>query len=628
MLALLLGVLCVGGWAAVSAETEGDFEYRVYTDSNSAYISDYLGSDAYVTIPSELGGYPVTSIGQFAFQNCTSLQSVTISQGIARIQNDAFSGCSSLQSVVIPSSVTNIWWGAFEDCCSLKSVTLPAGLESLGDAAFSGCTSLESITIPEGVGYVGDSAFFGCAKLQNVTLKEGVSTIGRYAFAGTAISSLSLPSGVAYIEEAAFVGCSNLKNISLPSGLNTIGNYAFERCAALTDMTIPADVKYVYYGAFTDCTALERVTFLGDVRVLAQSVFKGCSALSDIVMQGDVRWIGYDTFRETAYYRNEANWDNGVLYIGNHLIEAKDTLSGAYTVREGTTAIASSAFSGCEALTDITLPDSVTSVGEYAFDNTGYYNNEANWDDGVLYLGEHLIAANDEVKDLFVIRDGTKTVAPKVSIATGAVVIPKSLTLIGYGAFSGMRATIYYGGNEQEWDELVIEYTVILWYKNADTGVADSNAGFFWQNAMTYNFATYAVSYHANGGEGAPMMQTKIPGTPLTLRTAVPTREGYAFLGWATSASATAATYQPGDAFKNNTDTTLYAVWEAQAEEPILGDLNGDEELDMRDAFALYSAVSGGAELTEEQMAAADMNGDGEYDMRDAFVLYQMVSGG
>ena len=139
-----------------------------------------------VVIPSYIGGKEVTSIGEGAFANCSSLTSITIPDSVTSIGWSAFINCTSLTSITIPDSVTSIGYYAFQSCTSLTSITIPNSVRSIGDHAFSGCTSLTSITIPDSVTptSIGWYAFHGCSSLTSITIPISVRSIGNCAFSG------------------------------------------------------------------------------------------------------------------------------------------------------------------------------------------------------------------------------------------------------------------------------------------------------------------------------------------------------------------------------------------------------------------------------------------------------------
>ena len=158
----------------------------------------------------------VTSIGKYAFCNCTSLISITIPDSVTSIEFAAFNNCSSLTSITIPDSVTSIGNYAFEWCNKLSSITLSNNITSIGSSAFRGCTSLTSITIPDSVTSIGNYAFYNCSSLTSITIPDSVTSIGNSAFVGCKnLTSITIPDSVTSIGESTFKYCSNLKTISL-----------------------------------------------------------------------------------------------------------------------------------------------------------------------------------------------------------------------------------------------------------------------------------------------------------------------------------------------------------------------------------------------------------------------------
>ena len=173
-------------------------------------IPQYMCSDANtvkkIVIPST-----VTSIGDNAFDRCTSLTNITIPDSVTSIESNVFKFCESLTSIIIPNGVTSIEQGAFYYCTGLTNITIPGSVTSIGDSAFTGCTSLTSITIPNGVTSIGYSAFEGCTSLTNITIPDSVTSIEGYAFDS----------------------CKNLKDITIPGNVTSIKKYAFFGCDSL-----------------------------------------------------------------------------------------------------------------------------------------------------------------------------------------------------------------------------------------------------------------------------------------------------------------------------------------------------------------------------------------------------------
>ena len=180
----------------------------------------------------------VTSIGNWAFESCNNLISITIPDGVTSIGAYAFSNCWYLTNITIPNSVTSIENYAFRNCSSLTSITIPNSVTSIGSYAFSDCRSLTSITIPDSVTSIEDGTFSYCRSLTSITIPDSVTSIGKYAF----------------------YDCSNLTSITIPDSVTSIGYYAFRYCSSLTSITIPDSVTSIGDGAFKNCSSLKAIS--------------------------------------------------------------------------------------------------------------------------------------------------------------------------------------------------------------------------------------------------------------------------------------------------------------------------------------------------------------------------------
>ena len=458
-----------------------------------------------ITIPDS-----VTSISDYAFNDCTSLTSVTIPDSVTSIDDWTFSSCTSLTSIevsgnnknyssadgvlfnkdkselitypagktdseyVIPNSVTRIGRYAFSGCKSLTSITIPDSVTSIGDYAFEGCTSLTSITIPNSVTSIGNSAFSGCESLTNIIIPDSVTSIGSGAFENcTSLKSIEVS--------------ENNKNYASIDGVlfNKDKSELVTYPAGKTDSeyVIPNSVTSIGYSAFENCTSLTSVTIPNDVTSIGYGVFQGCTSLTSVTIPNSVTSIDYSAFYNTAYYNDKSNWDKGVLYLSNCLIDTNDDFDSTtdYIIKDGTRIIADYALSHCDNLTSVTIPNSVTSIGDSAFSdctslksvtignsvtsigssafyNTAYYNDKSNWDKGVLYLSNCLIDTNDDFDSTtdYTIKDGTRFIADSVFSNCDnliSVTIPNSVKSLGDNAFGSVKKVIY-NGTDKEFFEI------------------------------------------------------------------------------------------------------------------------------------------------------------------------------
>ena len=252
------------------------------TTSNPLYYAHhlYVGEEEIkeLVIPSN-----VTTIGNYAFTNFSSLTSVMIHNNVTSIGYGAFWGCSSLTSVTIPNGVTSIGESTFKDCSGLTSVTISNNVTSIGDNAFEGCSGLSSITIPSSVTSIGNYAFQNCNGLPSVTIPNNVTSIGYGAFSNcSGLSSITIPSSMTSIGECIFAGCSSLPSITIPNSVTSIGYGAFWNCSSLTSVTIPNSVTSIGLFAFSGCRNLTSLTLGSGIKLIDKQAFEYCGELMDV----------------------------------------------------------------------------------------------------------------------------------------------------------------------------------------------------------------------------------------------------------------------------------------------------------------------------------------------------------
>ena len=417
---------------AATGETAGDYEYKLLTDG-TAEITEYTGKGGNVTIPSTLGGYSVTSIGESAFMYRKGITGVTIPNSVTSISYEAFYGCTGLTSATIPDSVTSIGGYAFTVCTGLTSITIPDSVTSIGESAFSSCNGLTSVTIGNSVASISNYTFSRCTNLASVAIGNSVTSIGDHAFYEcTGLTSVIIPDSVTTIGSSAFSNCTGLTSVTIPNSVTRIGDYAFEVCTGLTSVTIPDSVTRIGEIAFSGCTGLTSVTIGNSVTRIENRAFYGCTGLTSITIPDSVTSIG-----------------NSAFYGCTGLTSV--------TIPDSVTSIDNCAFEDCTNLKSIAIPDSVTSIGLYALgyyydDNTsssykiggftiyGYEGSEA--EKYANKKGFTFVSQDDTPSDFnYLVSDGTAEITGYTGDG-GDLTIPSSIdgytvTNIGNSAFEG-----------------------------------------------------------------------------------------------------------------------------------------------------------------------------------------------
>ena len=360
---------------------------------------------------------------------------------------EGFWGCSRLTSIKIPNSVTSIGDRAFYNCSSLTSVTVPNSVTDIGDYAFQDCSSLTSVSIGNGVTSIGEHAFDGCCSIVSFYVDKG----------NTFYSSKD---GILFDkQQSTLIKCPEFKQgeYVVPNRVTSIGDRAFEECKSLTSVMIPHCVTSIGNDAFIGCKkiispiyndsvfAFLPTSYMGEyvippgIKRIAGGAFNGCSKLTSIKIPNSVTSIGYRAFKGCISLPVIDN----LRYADTYLVEAVDKSLSRCKIKDGTRWIGFRAFSECNGLTSIEIPNSVTNIGYAAF-----------WH----CFSLHSVKIPNSVVRIADFAFGTCPLLTSVTIPNSvtsignyafnrcrsltSVTIPNSVTSIGNYAFSGCSGLI------------------------------------------------------------------------------------------------------------------------------------------------------------------------------------------
>ena len=432
-------------WIITYTSTDGNIVTPYKTDVFGANIvnNEYKDGQGVITFDG-----PVTSIGNIAFNGCSSLSSITIPNSVTSIGDRAFSSCDSLisivvedgnatydsrtncnaiietatntliagcQNTIIPNSVTSIGSHAFSNCSSLTSITIPNSVTSIGDRAFRYCTSLTSITIPNSVMSIGEVAFYHCTSLASVVIPESVTSIGDWAFSYcTSLASVVIPESVTSIGDRAFVYCSGLTSVTIPNSVTSIGDYTFLGCSSITSMVVESG--NTTYDSRENCNAI--------IETATNTLITGCQ---NTVIPNSVTSIG-----QTAFY---CCYSLRSIALPNNI-----------------TTIGDSAFFDCTSLMSVTIPGSVRLIGTNAFYNctniakTNFLGDIEDWcnieferySSNPITYSHNLYINDQEINDVVIPNtiDSIKRYTFYRCASLTSVTLPDGITTIGERAFT------------------------------------------------------------------------------------------------------------------------------------------------------------------------------------------------
>ena len=398
-----------------------DTPFTYYLKNGNAIITGYskpLVGD--VVIPDTLNGCPVTQIGTYAFQACMQMTSVSVPDTVQILDNCVFMNCTKLETVTVSPHLLAIGNSVFSGCSSLRQITLGEELVAIGRSAFSGCTALASVVIPDSVEYVGDSAFYRCSGLKQVTLGKGLTAIESYTFAYCeSLQTVTIPQNVQVIYTNAFFDCMNLFAVELAAGITTIEKNAF---------CFDDKLFYVYYtGTKEQWSQME----------IAQ---EGNAALMDVPL------MYYSASMPNPPIAPLDREDTVFTYTLRHgevtITGSKETLTGSVVIPETlngypVTTIGSGAFLQNTEITSVTIPDSVKTIGEGAFQQC--------------YMLQKVIGGK-----------GVTTIESQAFFYCNHITrlaLSETVTYIGEAAFTDCFALtdVYYTGTQTQWEQVQIE---------------------------------------------------------------------------------------------------------------------------------------------------------------------------
>ncbi|MBQ7246849.1 MAG: leucine-rich repeat protein [Lachnospiraceae bacterium] len=470
------------------------YQYSVIS-SNEAQITGFSSAETtrILAVPEIMDGYTVTRIGENAFagtsieraaipntvkavgagafDGCKSLSKITFGSGLEEIGECAFRECAIVQ-ITLPNNLTSIKDNAFYNCVELSSVTFNSKLEHIGNSAFKN-TSLSVLSFPESLQTIGNNAFEGSSLLHEVDFKLGIISIGNYAFSKCGnLNSIIIPKKIRNLADGLFYMCTNLEQVTLAGTIETVGEKTFEGCSSLVEFPFGNELTDIGYRAFADCVRLTSISLPQSMINIYPEAFVGCVNLSSLHVFDSLRYVGMNSLSNVGNLTVSVKYKEG--HLNNNLLRGQDVIWVVLDSR--ITSIGDGVFNNCNLLKGIScsvsdlnkgeaffsdklsslgcnvfqaasciekiiLPDSITSIGEHAFDDSGKVMVEFYYVFGIL---EERIIQGQSIGRLQI--DNGITCIGDSSFADcdllNDISVPDGLNIIGSDVFDGCNATL------------------------------------------------------------------------------------------------------------------------------------------------------------------------------------------
>ena len=499
-------------------------------------ITKYTGTESTVILPSTINSWPVTKIGEAAFQDNTTITSVTIPGSVTEIGANAFAGCTNLTSVTYGGDWSNL------TIQSGNPAVQDAANEQLFDFAFTPDNTAVIVNNYKCKGTAADVTIPSCYKGKPVT------AINNAAFPNSAVTSVTIPDSITSIPDAAFVNCSQLTNISIPNSVTYIGYSAFSSCTSLKSITLPSSLNSISEALFSDCSQLTTIHIPDSVLSIQDYAFGNCTRLETIRIPVSVTSIGNLAFARcpnsmtVTYSGSKKQWDSikgkdellNIPLVCNKLEATFDPDNGEPKVTKFIDNDKNSKFT--ELVPEPTKEN-------YTF--AGWYNGDEKFDFTTVPTGDVTLTAKWTANDYyvsFVTEHGDPPTSQNVKY-NGTANDPGKLSEEGY-TFDGWYAD----------ENRTIEFDFTKPIKSNTTVYAKWTA------------KDYEVSFVTEHGK-APTSQN-VPYNKTATNPGTLTEEGYTFIGWYTDNTHDSTKFDFSTPITG--DTKVYAKWEKNA--PVLPD--------------------------------------------------------